>query len=400
MKKRFCVFGGILVLVAAGICAFLFWRKPLPPVTARLLAASDFHYISPELTDHGEYFQLVLENGDGKAMEHCEEITDAFVEQVISDPPDALLLSGDLTFNGARKSHEALIEKLSRIKEAGIRVLVLPGNHDLENRNAASYREDGYTLVESVTGQEFAELYSAFGYGEALSRDTASLSYTAQVTPELRALLLDVNASPVSCVAADETLQWVKEQLKAASKEGCRVLAVSHQNLLPHSDLFGFGYVISNHSALLELYEKYDVICNLSGHMHIQHTAQSETELRDIAASSLLMWPLQYGELSLKGKTAHYRAIPVESLFSDYAYDYHWQHCAQLTADKNGEADPELGRFFADINTAYFSGHVTEEQWDDALYKALQAEGGFTAQYLTSIYEDGFQNHREFSFDF
>lgn len=400
MKKKLSIFGGIAVLITAGVCAFLFWKKPLPPVTARLLAASDLHYISPELTDHGEYFQLVLENGDGKAMEHCEEITDAFVEQVISDPPDALLLSGDLTFNGARKSHEALIEKLSKIKEAGIQVLVLPGNHDLENRNAASYRGDGYTLVDSIDGEKFAELYSAFGYADALNRDTASLSYTAQVTPELRVLLLDVNAFGISGVVADETLQWAEEQLKAASKEGCRVLAVSHQNLLPHSDLFGFGYVISNNSALLELYEKYSVICNLSGHMHIQHTARSEAGLRDIAASSLLMWPLQYGELSLTGSTANYQAVPVDTPFSDYAYDYHWQHCYQLAAGEEGEAASETGRFFADINTAYFSGQVKKEQWNDGLYQALQQQGGFSSQYITSIYEDGFQNHREFSFDF
>lgn len=400
MKKKLFAFLGILILITAGVCALLFWKKPLPPVTARLLAASDLHYISPELTDHGEYFQLVLENGDGKAMEHCEEITDAFVEQVISDPPDALLLSGDLTFNGARKSHEALIEKLSKIKEAGIQVLVLPGNHDLKNRYAASYQGDGYTLVDSIDGEEFTELYSAFGYADALSRDAASLSYTAQVTPELRVLLLDVNASAVRGVAADGTLQWVKKQLKAAAKEGCRVLAVSHQNLLPHSDLFGFGYVISNNSALLELYEKYGVICNLSGHMHIQHTAQSETGLRDIATSSLLMWPLQYGELSLTGSTADYRAVPVETPFSDYAYNYHWRHCCHLADGEDEGSASEADRFFAEINLAYFSGHVTEEQWDDTLYQALQQQGDFLSRYITSIYEDGFQNHREFSFDF
>lgn len=400
MKKKLCIFGGLLLLIAAGVCVLLFWKKPLPPVTARLVTATDLHYLSPALTDHGEYFRLVLENGDGKAMEHCEEITDAFVEQVISTPPDALLLSGDLTFNGARKSHEALIEKLSKIKEAGIPVLAIPGNHDLENRNAASFQGDHYTLVDSVTAAEFSELYSAFGFEDALSRDETSLSYVFQITPQLRALMIDVNSPGCGGAVKEETLRWAEEQLILAARQGSRVVAISHQNLIAHSDLFDFGYAIHNGSKLLELYEKYGVLCNLSGHMHIQHTVKSQAGLWDIATSSLLMWPLQYGELSLEGKTAHYRAIPVESPFSDYAYDYHWQHCAQLTADENGKADPELGRFFADINTAYFSGHVTQDLWDDTLYQALQTEGGFTAQYLTSIYEDGFQNHREFSFDF
>lgn len=79
---------------------------PLEPVM--LAIASDLHYLSPELTDHGPYFQRVIENADGKAMQYCEEVTDAFMEQIIALSPDALILSGDLTFNGARQSHEAL----------------------------------------------------------------------------------------------------------------------------------------------------------------------------------------------------------------------------------------------------------------------------------------------------
>ncbi len=399
MKKKLCIFVSILLLAAAGVCALVFWKKPAPPVTARLLTATDLHYLSPELTDHGEYFNLMLEHGDGKAVEYCEEITDAFVEQVIANKPDALLLSGELPVNGARTSHAAVIQKLSKIEEAGIPVLVIPGNHDLKNKNAASYQGDSYTLVDSINAEEFAKLYSAFGYEEALSRDEASLSYIAQVTPELRALFLDVNAFSSAGVAANETLEWAEEQLKAAKQQGCRVLGVSHQNLIAHSNLFGFGYVISNNTEPLELYEKYGVICNLSGHMHIQHTVQSEGGLRDIATSSLLMWPLQYGELSLEGNTANYQTIPVDNPFSEYAYNYHWQHCYSLAAGENDE-HPELGKFFADINTAYFAGHVTEELWDDTLYQAMQEQSGFSSQYMASIYEDSFQNHQEFSFEF
>lgn len=104
---------------------------PLEQTT--LFVASDLHYLSPELTDNGEYFHKLIENGDGKAMGFCEDITDAFITQVIGQKPDVLILSGDLTFNGEKASHTVLAEKLSAVKEAGIPVLVLPGNHDLEN---------------------------------------------------------------------------------------------------------------------------------------------------------------------------------------------------------------------------------------------------------------------------
>ncbi len=94
MKKKLCIFGGLLLLIAAGVCVLLFWKKA---------SASGYcqagHGNRPPLSFPRAYRPwgiLSFSSGkrDGKAMEHCEEITDAFVEQVISTPPDALLLSG------------------------------------------------------------------------------------------------------------------------------------------------------------------------------------------------------------------------------------------------------------------------------------------------------------------
>lgn len=63
---------------------------PLEQTT--LFVASDLHYLSPELTDNGEYFNNLIKNGDGKAMGFCEDITDAFIRQVIGQKPDVLIL--------------------------------------------------------------------------------------------------------------------------------------------------------------------------------------------------------------------------------------------------------------------------------------------------------------------
>lgn len=85
-----------------------------------LFVATDLHYLAPELTDNGSTFEQMIARGDGKVMAYSEEIANAFVAQVISRHPDALILSGDLTFNGERTSHEALADKLSRVTAAGI----------------------------------------------------------------------------------------------------------------------------------------------------------------------------------------------------------------------------------------------------------------------------------------
>ena len=175
--------------------------------------ATDLHYISPALTDHGAYFTRVLENGDGKVTAYIDELTDAFLGEVIARRPDGLILSGDLTFNGARESHEALSLRLARIRDAGIPVFVLPGNHDLNSSSAARFEGDGYTRVDGVTAGEFAVLYHAFGFDGALSRDADSLSYVAALSDDLRLLMLDVNTSAAPNAVLQGTLSWARRQL-------------------------------------------------------------------------------------------------------------------------------------------------------------------------------------------
>ena len=113
--------------------------------------ATDLHYISPALTDHGAYFTRMLEKGDGKVTAYIDDLTDAFLQEVIARRPDCLILSGDLTFNGARKSHEDLAAKLHQVRDARIPVYVIPGNHDLHSYMSASFEGDAFTRVPSLT---------------------------------------------------------------------------------------------------------------------------------------------------------------------------------------------------------------------------------------------------------
>ena len=95
----------------------------------RVVVATDLHYLAPSLTDHGEIFRRVMEAGDGKVTEFCDEIADAFLEEVRVGKPDALILTGDVSFNGEKASHLALAEKLALLEEAGVSVLVLEWTH-------------------------------------------------------------------------------------------------------------------------------------------------------------------------------------------------------------------------------------------------------------------------------
>ena len=105
----------------------------------RIVLMTDIHYLADSLTDKGEEFQYMVEHGDGKLTNYVWEITDAAFEQAETLKPDVIILSGDLTLNGEKESHKELAKKLDQVEKDGIQVVVIPGNHDINNKNAASF---------------------------------------------------------------------------------------------------------------------------------------------------------------------------------------------------------------------------------------------------------------------
>ena len=80
------------------------------------IVATDIHYLARSLTDGGSSFRYMVEHGDGKVVTYIEQIVDAFLEEVIAQKPDMLILSGDLTLDGEKKSHEELAGSRRRIR--------------------------------------------------------------------------------------------------------------------------------------------------------------------------------------------------------------------------------------------------------------------------------------------
>lgn len=406
-------------MTALSLMLTLLFCMPLRAKAAQqdytLMLATDTHYISPSLTDHGAYFTAMIESGDGKVTAYCEELVRAFVDEVIAIAPNALILSGDLTFNGARKSHEDLARRLAPIREAGIPVYVIPGNHDLNNRSAASFSGGSFTRVEHMTADGFASLYDDFGYGSALSRDAHSLSYIAEVAPDLRLVMLDVNATTIPNIVVTGTFAWLEEQLQDAQRAGARVIAVSHQNVFAHSSLLYHGFMINNAHKLLALYRKYGVSVNLSGHIHMQHTTTDESGFLEIASSSLAVSPCQYGVITVSGDQAAYRSRPVDvgawakaqDLTDPNLLDFRQYAAAFFAATTLRQSisafpgDPqasELATYMANVNAAYFSGRLDTLAPDPDLTARWQAAGTFFSQYLDSILKETPIDHTKADF--
>lgn len=391
MAKRMKVICLVLVLLLSG-CAGV----GKPGGELKLITATDLHYLAPSLTDKGEFFTQMLAAADGKVTYYCEELVEAFLAEVTEQKPDALILTGDLSFNGAVESHKALAEKLAAVEAAGVSVYVLPGNHDVYNHYAARFQGDSYDLVEPATAEDFARIYGDFGFDEAIARDGDSISYVAQLNKETRLLMLDTNTLEKPCGLSKDTLAWVEQQLAAAQAAGQRVIAAGHQNLYKHT-VFNFGYVIGQGEVLAALLRQYGVEVFLSGHLHTQHIMTLEG-LTEIISSSLAVTPCQYGRLRLEKGTYHYetRSVDVaawarsqdltdETLlhFADHAETYFDQCTISKISQQtdfegfNEEQKQAMLDYACLVNRAYFSGDLREaanadpdgslrQLWDDS----------------------------------
>ena len=373
--------------------------RPMAPV--RIAVAADLHYLSPALTDGGSYFSQVVTNSDGKFTQHSDAIAEAFASEMLREKPDVLILPGDLTFNGARESHAALIEKLQRISDAGVRVLVLPGNHDLNNPMAARFHGDSFERVESVTAEEFAEMYAPFGYDDALSRDEASLSYVSEITPGLRLLFLDTNTPDDPSAILPSTLRWAEEALKAAQADGARVICVTHQTILQHNSVFVDAFVIRGRETLSHLLQRYGVPCSLCGHMHIQHI-KSLGALTEIAGSALSVWPCQYGLLDIRADGGTYRTqtfpVPAASDFAAQAEAFFTNNT--LRQGRVATQNDALLQYLSDLNRAYYCGRMNSVSANEALLSAWESADPFIASYLRSLAEDVGQDFTQAEFSF
>lgn len=371
------------------------------------MTATDLHYLSPSLMENLDLVKEAAEEGDGKTIIYGSQLTDAMIETVIHNHPDAFILTGDLTLNGEKTSHEELAEKLDEINDAGIPVLVIPGNHDLNNKHAIAYTNDGVQSVDSVTNDEFVQIYHNDGYDDALSRDSDSLSYVYRLDSGVRCLMIDVNGSSILGAVSDTTLTWIEQQLKKAKKAGEPVLAFSHQNFLVHMDLFTDGFRIANGDKLLDLFQAYGVKAGFSGHMHCQHIA-SRNGFTEAVTSAISILESHIASISIKNGTLSYQTESVdvdawakkhlvtdENLlhYSQYARDFFMK---AIYAKSTGSA--ELDDYIANLNAAFFTGSVDtiqdEPELDDQI---AHMDDTMMAVYLQSVLKETGQDMNAFS---
>ena len=304
-----------------------------------IVLATDIHYLAEELAGNRcQSFINYVYGGDGRVLLYSWEILDAFLADMKETDPDLILLSGDLTLNGEKASHEEFASLLEELDKEGIPVLVVPGNHDINNSHARRFSGTNSYPVDSITAEEFADIYSDFGYVAADSRDPNSLSYLYKVDSSLWLLMLDsCQYDPVNQVGGmiqSGTYKWMEPILYEAWEEGAEVITVSHHNLLEQSgvsDAFYDDCTIEHSEELLQMLSDNEVRLHLSGHLHLQHHME-EDDVAEVVTGSLVMAPCRYG---------------VVDLYDDGSITYHTETVnVEKWARENSYKNPDLADFF------------------------------------------------------
>lgn len=280
----------------------------------RIVLLSDIHVMAPSLlVSEGSAFDNHVAT-DRKMLRQSAEIFTTMVDSIITIRPDLVLIAGDLTKDGETASHQYVARELHRMRLAGIPTRVIPGNHDCNNPGAKSYDGDNWEYAPTVTRDQFAELYTHYGYGDDTEREPTSLSYVCEPLPGLVLLALDSNedeentlivygdesnSAKVGGRIKPETLEWACEQLHLARSKGKQVLVMLHHHLVPHFDKEESllqPYLLENAAMVQQRLLKAGANVILTGHFHVQDISQTYNEQRtdsltEVSSGALVGYP-------------------------------------------------------------------------------------------------------------
>ena len=363
-----------------------------------LWICADIHYLSSSLHDNGAVFQQLVEQGDGKIPEYSAQIMDEMIHLALQERPDAVIIPGDLTYNGEYTSLLELCEKLQILKDNGIPVLVIPGNHDLNYSYARTYFGSNARTTQNISEKEFRKVCADFGWNQATAQDRSSYSYVYPLADDLELLFLDANTPEFPGEITSSTWNWAKKQLNWAKEDGKTVISVTHQSVLPQNKLMTAGFLINNSEDVERLLREHGVFLNLSGHIHIQHTAE-EDGLTDIATGCISVSPLRYGILNIhKDRTDYdYTANHLDILQEESRERFETCMSRQILSSlENTELSQEekdiMVSYMIQLNAIYASGEELDaDSWRDQdgyrLWKELGSQT-FWYSYIESMISD------------
>ena len=313
----------------------------------KMAIISDLHVMAPQLlVKDGNAMEEYLSR-DRKMLRESAEILDTLVLDIIQQRPHLVLVTGDLTKDGERVSHELVASQLRRLLDAGIDVLVVPGNHDINNPDAKVFDGEQTRYTDTITRNEFAQIYHDMGYDDQSQRDDMTLSYRRDVNDRLTILAIDAcmdrlntfvsrgdtaDHTKASGSLEPSTQQWLTEQASEAVSNGRRVIAMMHHHLVPHfhmEETLAAPYMVDGSGQLCRRLVEAGVHVIFTGHLHISDISQTthhSGDMVEVATAAAVGYPCQWriatcntsaGKMQLRTITLH--SLPSDPEFAERA---------------------------------------------------------------------------------
>lgn len=348
---------------------------------------SDTHLIADSLHDNGQAFSRMQKTSQGKDLYYQETVLKAFMKMAQEKKPAAIIVTGDVTFNGERVSAEKFAQIFKPLKDT--KLLVVPGNHDIFDGWAREFRGKKQFFAGEISPMFWKSIFSK-SYRHSQSKDSNSLAYSVQLNPNYYLLLLDSNyygkeettdAPHTRGAIGKKQLKWVEEQLKYASENNLRPILFMHHNLYAHNPAVNRGYVLDDAVELRRLCSRYNVKLAFSGHIHAQNILppQGTTPTTEIVTSSFCSNDQGYGVVRIhqhhityvrktfdmsKYLTDEEKQNYTLSHFHEYLEDLQLGSIAadlmQSDLRKNHNSLDlvrEMGKLFARMNYNFYTGH-------------------------------------------
>ena len=282
-----------------------------------IIVMSDIHVMAPQLLEkRGTAYNNYLSQ-DPKLLEYSGEVLEYLVGETLQRNPDLVIIPGDLTKDGELVSHQLVVRILGRLRSAGIPVIVVPGNHDIDNPEGYYFNGDATRPAERTSPEQFKTLYADFGYNQAYSKDPASLSFVCEPLEGLVLLCIDTNkyennlyldkgdAKNYNQTAGrirPATLTWMLAEADKARALGKQVVLVQHHNVVLHHDAqatLQSDYIVEDYVNVGKQLMKHGIHMAFTGHTHLQDIAQYRAiadnaqpdSLVDVATGSIISYP-------------------------------------------------------------------------------------------------------------
>ena len=249
--------------------------KPL-----KFYLVTDPHYFKNSLGARGEAYEQFMDF-EQKCFAETQAINEAlFTWLAADDRADIVLIAGDLSFNGEKESNTAFSGLLREFKEkSGKRVYVVTAGHDI-NDEPFAFNETGRITPEGTRFDELLGFYGDFGYGDAIAFNEEHLSYVADLSDDVRLLVICNDTAEGKHRAYDDAfLAWIEAQAKQAQADGKLMIAMEHYPVLPGQPLLALIGDARQPEAqkLIETLADNGVHLIFTGHMHNQSINMVET---------------------------------------------------------------------------------------------------------------------------